>query len=75
MKIALDIGVIVFSLIAAVLWFLSSYKSFPAMRPYWDHIPPDDPFFVAVGRSAFLNCWAAGFSGLSALCAAIQLMI
>jgi hypothetical protein len=75
MKISLDTGAAIFALIAAAFWFSSAYKSVPSMLSYWDNAPPDDPFFVAVKRSAFFNCWAAGFSALSALCAGIKLLI
>jgi hypothetical protein len=71
----LDAGVAIFALIAAVFWFLSAYGSVPPMVTYFDSAPPDDPFFVAVKRSAFWNCWAATFTALSALCAGIKLFV
>jgi hypothetical protein len=74
MKLSLDTGIAAFALIAAVCWFLSAYGSVPPMLTYWHAAPPDDPFFVAVKRSAFWNFWAAGFSALSALCAMAQVL-
>jgi hypothetical protein len=43
------------------------------MGSYWDFVPERDPFYRAVKFSARMNRWAAGFSGLSALCMGIEL--
>lgn len=43
------------------------------MIAYWDSVLEHDPFYGAVKFSARMNRWAAGFSGLSALCMGIEL--
>ena len=52
---------------------MSAYGKLPPMVAYWDRTPDTDPFYVAVKFSAQMNKWAAGFSGLSALCMAIRI--
>jgi hypothetical protein len=47
----------------------------PPMKMYFDAAPPDDPFYIAIKRSAFWNWWASVFSGLSALCVAIKFFL
>jgi hypothetical protein len=71
----LDIGAAVFALIAAIFWFLSAYGKLPSMITYWDQTPENDPFYTAVKFSAKMNRWAAGLSGLSALCMGIKFFI
>lgn len=65
----LNIGTAVFAFVAAIFWFLSAYGKLPPIVAYFDSTPETDPFFRAVKFSARMNTWAAGFSGLSALCA------
>jgi hypothetical protein len=43
------------------------------MIAYWDAVPEHDPFYRAVKFSALVNRWAAGFSGVSALCMGVQI--
>jgi Na+/proline symporter len=69
----LDIAAAVFALAAAVFWFLSAYGKLPPMVAYWDQTPSNDPFYLAVKFSAQVNRWAAGLSGLSALCMAARI--
>jgi hypothetical protein len=69
----LDIVAALSAFVAAVFWFVSAYGKLPPMLPYWDAIPEDDPFYMAVKFSARMNRWAAGFSGLSALCMSAKL--
>ena len=64
-----------FGLVAAVFWFLSAYGKLPPMVDYWDETQKNDPFFVAVKFSAQMNRWAAFFSGLSAFCVGIPLLL
>jgi Na+/proline symporter len=71
----LEIGAASFAFVAAIFWFLSAYGELPQMRTYWDATPANDPFFVAVRHSAVMNKWAAGFSGASALCAAVRFFL
>ena len=71
-QLAANVGVAVFSLIAAALWFLSAAKPLPEMGTYWDRTPSSDPFYVALRASARLNRWAAFFSGLAAVCAVLS---
>jgi len=71
----LDVSAAVFALAAAVFWFLSAYGKLPPMIAYYDAAPETDPFYKAVKFSAKMNQWAAGFSGLSALCMSIRLFI
>jgi hypothetical protein len=71
----LDAGAAVTALVAAVFWFLSAYGELPGMIPHWDQTPQNDPFYVAVKFSAKMNRWAAGVSGLSALCMALSLFL
>lgn len=68
-----DIGAAVFAFAAAVFWFRSAYGPLPPITTYWNQTPSDDPFYVAVKFSAEMNWWAAGFSGLSALCMGVRL--
>jgi hypothetical protein len=67
----LDIACALFALAAAIFWFMSA-GMLPPMVTYWDSTPVNDPYYVAITRSARLNKWAAGFSGASALCLAIS---
>jgi hypothetical protein len=71
----LDIAIAATALVAAVFWFLSAYGKLPPMVTYWNLAPVDDPFFTAIKFSAKMNRWAAGFSGLSALCAAAKFFV
>jgi hypothetical protein len=68
----LDIVAAVSAFLAAVFWFLSAYGKLPPMLPYWDEVPEHDPFYRAVKFSARMNRWAAGFSGMSALCMGVE---
>ena len=71
----LDLGASAFALLAAAFWFSSAYGKLPPMLTYWDSVPENDPFYKAVKFSAQLNRWAAGFSGLSAMCFSIEFYI
>jgi hypothetical protein len=71
----LDVGTALFALIAAVFWFLSAYGKLPPLIAYWGQAPESDPFYAAVKFSAEMNRWAAGLTGLSALCMGIKLFI
>ena len=64
----LDIVAALSAFVAAVFWFLSAYGRLPPMITYWGSAPAHDPFYTAVKFAARMNSWAAGFSGLSALC-------
>ena len=75
MEKTLDIIAAITALLAAVFWFLSAYGKFPPMVAYWDKTPDNDPFYIAVKFSASMNRWAAGFSGVSALCMGIKMFI
>ena len=69
----LDICTAAFAFVASIFWFLSARGSLPLMGSYWDRAPPNDPFYVDVKFSATMNRWAAGLSGLSALCMSLKL--
>jgi hypothetical protein len=71
----LDIGAALSAFVAAIFWFLSAYGKLPPMGSYWDAVPEHDPFYRTVRYSVRMNRWAAGFSGLSALCMAIELFV
>jgi hypothetical protein len=71
----LDICAALFAFIAAVFWFLSAYGRLPPMLTYWDSTPANDPFYQAVKFSAAMNKWAAVFSGASALCIGLELLV
>jgi hypothetical protein len=71
----LDISAAVAALVASLFWFLSAYGKLPPMVAYWDATPGDDPFYLAVKFSASMNRWAAGFSGISALCFGLKLFL
>jgi hypothetical protein len=58
---------------AAVFWFLSAYGKLPPMVAYWD--AENDPFRMAATFATKMNRWAAGFSGASALCMAMKIMV
>jgi hypothetical protein len=75
MEKSLDVATAVFAISAAVFWFLSAYGKPPPMVAYWDATPETDPFRMAVTFSAKMNRWASGFSGLSAMCMAIKIMV
>jgi hypothetical protein len=64
----LEIGVAVCAFIAATFWFAPAAGELPRISSYWDSVPPNDPYYVAVKFAAVMNRWAALFSGLSALC-------
>ena len=70
-----DIAAALLALVAAVFWFLSAYGELPAVAMYWGHAPESDPFYQAVKFSATMNRYAAGFSGGSALCMGVGLII
>jgi hypothetical protein len=75
MEFWLDVGAAACAIGAAIFWFMSAYGKLPPMGMYWDAAPPNDPFYIAIKFSAKMNRWAAGFSGLSALCMAIKIMV
>ncbi len=64
-----------FAFAAAVFWFFSASKNIPALESYWDAIPSDHPFFKAMRFTAKMNRWAAGLSGLSAVCVAASISV
>jgi hypothetical protein len=72
---ALNLLIAFSALTAAILWFWSASVTLPRLKSYWDSAPPDDPFYVAVKRSAKLNAWAAGFSGLSAFLVFVKMAL
>jgi hypothetical protein len=69
----LDIVAALSAIVASIFWFLSAAGRLPPMIAYWDGAPEGDPFYTAVKFSARMNRWAAGFSGLSALCMGIEI--
>jgi hypothetical protein len=69
------IGVALFAFIAAGFWFASAAGELPIIRSYWDSVPANDPYYMAVKFSALMNRWAALFSGLSALCAGASIWV
>jgi hypothetical protein len=71
----LDAGAAAFAFVAAVFWFLSAFRSLPVMGQYFDHVPPNDPFYQAIKSSARMNTCAAVFSGLSALCMTLRIAV
>lgn len=73
MQQALNVLTGLSALIAAILWFWAASDALPRMKSYYDSAPPDDPFYVAVKRSAKLNAWAAVFTGLSAFLAFVKI--
>jgi hypothetical protein len=75
MEFWLDVGAAACAIGAAIFWFMSAYGKLPPMGMYWDAAPPNDPFYIAIKFSAKMNRWAAGLSGLSALCMAIKIMV
>jgi hypothetical protein len=75
METWLDVGAAVFAIGAAIFWFLSAYGELPPMIAYWDAAPQNDPLYMAIKFSARMNQWAAGLSGVSALCMAIKIMV
>jgi hypothetical protein len=68
--VAMNVLSAVSAFAAAVFWYLSARNKLPEMVSYWDGTPSDDPFFVAMQKGVTLNKWAAGFAGVSAICAA-----
>jgi hypothetical protein len=51
------------SVAAAVLWWSSAAVPIPV--PTWEGLGPQGEFMDALNRSARLNAWAAGATGLS----------
>jgi hypothetical protein len=68
---ALNLGTVVFSLVAAMFWFLSA-GDIPVLRSYWGQAPVADPLYASLVDSSRLNQFAALFSGLAALCAGLS---
>jgi hypothetical protein len=60
------------SALAAIFWFISASGKVPSMGTYFDSAPPNDPFLVAVRRSAVWNRFAAALTGVSVLCPLIK---
>jgi hypothetical protein len=75
MEFWLDVGAAVFAIGAAIFWFISAYGELPPMVTYWDAAPSTDPLHMAIKFAARMNRWAAGLSGLSAVCMAIKIMV
>jgi hypothetical protein len=71
----LDIATALFAFSAAVFWFWSALRKLPPMVAHWDATPESDPFRVAITFAAKLNQWAAGLTGLSALCMAMKIVV
>lgn len=71
----LDTAAAVAAFVAAAFWFASAYGKLPKMISYWGYTPETDPYYLAIQFSAKMNRWAAGFSGLSALCMSISLLV
>jgi hypothetical protein len=69
---SMDIAAMLFSAGAALLWFPSAVGDLPPLVPYFDKAPPTDPLYMSLKRSARLNRWAAGFSGLAAAAMAVS---
>ena len=74
METTIDVVTAILSLGAALFWFLSAAGKIPAPIAYVDHAPDDDPFFVALRRSARMNRVAAALSGLAAVTFALRLI-
>ncbi len=75
MKTWLDGVAALTAFVAAVFWFLSAYGKVPPLVAYWDQAPDTDPFVMAVKYAAQMNRWAAGFSGVSALCLGLGMVV
>lgn len=75
MEIWFDTATAVFAFIAAAFWFWSAFRKLPPMVAYWDAAPESDPFRAALIFGAKLNQWAAGLTGLSALCMALKIVV
>jgi hypothetical protein len=73
--IVLNVLSAITALVAAVCWYFSARTKLPEMKAYWDGVPSDDPFFVAVQKSVILNRWAAGFAAASAVCTALAIFV
>jgi len=71
----IDIAAAVCAFIAASFWFLSAYGKLPPLLSYYGSVPDNDPFYLAVKFSAIMNKYAAGFSGMSALCMGLKLFL
>jgi hypothetical protein len=52
MALCVDVGAASFALLAAVFWFISAYEKLPPMNGYWDSVPDNDAFYLAVKFSA-----------------------
>ena len=56
----------VLALASAFFWWRSAARSIPAPMTYWDAMPEDAPFIVAVRATARDNAIAAALAGLAA---------
>jgi hypothetical protein len=63
MKTTIQIFFYLVSLAAAVLWWRSASVNIPV--PTFDGLGPHGNFMNALNRSAHLNAWAAGTTGVS----------
>ena len=75
MKIALEISSAITAFLAAIFWFKSALGKVSPPEVLASGIPQNDPFIVAFREAMKLNRWAAGFAGVSALCAAFVALI
>ena len=70
MKLALDLVVTTASIAAAIFWLWSALVKVPSPGMYWDSMPEDAPFIVAVRKAARLSATAATCAAVAALAAA-----
>jgi hypothetical protein len=71
MRGRLNVGTVVFSLLAAMFWFFSA-GDIPVLRGYWGQAPVTEPLYASLVESSRLNQFAALFSGLAALCGGLS---
>ena len=62
-----EVAAALFAVVAAGFWFLSAFGELPQIATYWEMAPVDE--------AAIMTSWAAGLTGVSALCAAARLLL
>ena len=59
---------------SAFFWWRSAARAIPPLETYWDQMPDDAPFMVAIRKTSADNRIAAALSGVTALLAGLSVM-
>ena len=72
---ALGIASAAMAIGSAIFWWRSAARSIPPLETYWDQMPDDAPFLVAMKKTSADNRTAAALSGLAAIFGALSIAI